>query len=619
MKDIDRTLALVGMLVSSLLLALLFLLGIQQPAGLFITLYLTFTYYYIMRDRLLQINTADHGRPPSLLASRPGFLVWVSVLVCGLGCLIVFSSRNILTRPIWVFGLIAVIALIILLEIVLKAYAFPGGGPSILIQIVILLVSIVLSGLISIPFNGGDTWAHLYNANIVFEHGSLNAIEGSYQNYPLYPALIYFLSEMVNLASGQAARLISILSVIGCTLFIYLLGRRNFNSTQKGLLAILLLVGSKWFIYWGTLAVSMTISIFLFTVFYALISLRLIKIEKYPTVFLYTIAIVLPFYHPAGAVAIIIVCLVYWLLGILVFRRTSLIKIKSSMILFLVLFSIIVTLTQWMYFGQTLEFAVRSLLGAVFQDTPSSISIGKSASDPITYTLDNLNFFLLLCVSSIEVLRQIKLKTDLVSLYSGISGFFLIVFAYSTQLINLQAALPYRWLLFGTIMLIVPATNIFANMLKARSFLGKAFAISAFLVFFIFGYINKDTNRDSPFYGIQYAEQYEITNSELAGLNFLLGNRDELLDNSLLLVDFRSWDYLKHYLDSPRAGYWTAFELNTNNMVFSFRDVYLDHRSAFVGDSIDTFNFTVPNLNLIYDAGDFKWFDWHPRSEGPDS
>jgi hypothetical protein len=166
-------------------------------------------------------------------------------------------------------------------------------------------------------------------------------------------------------------------------------------------------------------------------------------------------------------------------------------------------------------------------------------------------------------------------------------------------------------LLFGSILLILPATSILVSILRSRSLFSRLIAVVIIIPLFILGYINKDTNRDHPFYGIRSAERYEITSSEYAGLVYLEKN-PKILEGNSLKVDFRLWDYYKYYWNNPAISYWEMIELKPDG-IFSIRDIYYTHRIALVGDSIDFLDFSSPHLNLIYDSGDMKWFGWFPK------
>jgi hypothetical protein len=414
------------------------------------------------------------------------------------------------------------------------------------------------------------------------------------------------------LSIDQSARMIVIVAPIAGVVLMYSLAKDYYGSVRRCLLIALLLVGSKWFIYWNTLVVSMTLSIFLFTAFYVLLNTRLFATDTLKTILLYTVAVISPFFHPVGSVAIVILCAVYWLVDSIFFSKDK--KVKARNLVILVVFVVVVTLTQWMYYGQTFEFAMKNLAISIFQDTPASIGLGTSISDPLTYSIDNLNFYLLVCLASIEILRQIRIRQDRLCLYSGLCGMVFVVFAYVTELINLQAVLPYRWLFLGTLLLVIPASSILIALVRVRMPILKILVVAGFAFFLFLGYSNKDVNRDHPFYGVRVTERYELTYSEFAGVKFIENNLSAV--HVPVMVDFRMWDYLKLHVSDSQIVYWRKVNLASKNLAFSFRNVYLDHRENFLGDSVDLINSDVPYLNLIYDSGDFKWLEWVPTPLG---
>jgi hypothetical protein len=111
-------------------------------------------------------------------------------------------------------------------------------------------------------------------------------------------------------------------------------------------------------------------------------------------------------------------------------------------------------------------------------------------------------------------------------------------------------------------------------------------------------------------YGVRVTERYELTYSEFAGMKFIENNLPVM--QIPVMVDFRLWDYLKLHVNDPKISYWRKVNLASKNLAFSFRDVYLDHREYFLGDSIDLINPDMPYLNLVYDSGDLKWLEWVP-------
>jgi hypothetical protein len=607
---LDLVLSFLGLGTSIFIFAALLSLGVNQPLSLMFVLFLTFLYYIFKRDSLRRILLDDRGSPPVYIKKIPHLPIYVTIIMCLVNLIIVRQSSNAIIRPGWVFVAFSLSGILILIQIKFKVYKLIGGEVTIFIQLLILLITLLLSNISVFPYNGGDTWAHINNADMVSQSKFIDSVGGGYKGYPLFPVLIYLTSLVTGAGTDQSARMAVIFASLTCLILIYALSKSYFNSAQKGLLLVLTLLGSKWFIYWSTYVVSMSLAMLLFCAFYVLLNMRLfIKEEPWMMFLLYLVAIIMPFFHPAGAFAIILMSFIYMVTDSVFFSRDK--KIKVSHLLPLVLFVVVITLTQWIYYGQTFTLAVRNLSIAIFQDTPDSIRLGTSLSDPITYILDNVNFYCFICLGLVEILRQIRLRQDRLTLYSGLCGVVFIAFAYLTQLINFQAALPYRWLLFGTLLLAIPAVNSLTYLIRIRSSLHTFFIVAGFGVLFFLGYANREINRDHPFYGIRATERYEVTSSEHTGMMFLLQNSTKF--HASIRVDLRLWDFYKLEPSDSQISYWRKVDLKSQNEIISLRDVYDDHRIVFLGDSVDQLNQNTMFLNQFYDVGNLKWLDWVPN------
>ena len=586
---------------------------ILQPISLFLALLLTLGLYLLWRDRLTHLFLEDKGRPPLLLDRCPWVSVVGLVIVCSNALLVITQSENISSRPVWVLLCTSVPSIVVFIQILLKVYRYEAGEFSLLMQVIVASMTIILSTVIVFPFDGADTWAHLANADLLQDQGSFNVIEAGYKNYPLFPALVNFLRIISGVDPSRAARIITLLFSVVCLMLLYSLVSEYYGSVQRGLISILILLGSKWFIYWSTLVVSMSAAMLLFTAFYVLLTKRLFltndgRTGSVLTILYILVAIISPFLHPVGSIAIILLCIGYFLTAALFTLNGN--KGAYSNLIVISLFVVVVTITQWIFYGQTFVLAMRSLIAAIFEDTAYSVRLAASTSEPLTYFVDNMNFYLLLCFSLVELLRQIRIRKDPLVLLTGITGMIFVGFAFSMQITNLQAVLPYRWLLFGSILLVIPAANILASMMRTTRIRWKLLLTAGFSIFVFFGYITKDINRDHPLYSIRSAQLYQITYPEYSGLQFA---KRGLLDlHTLVQVDYRLWDYLKYQTDSAYLGYWDEYLLQERNMIFADRDVYRVHRDAFLGDSVENLDLSRPGLNQIYDNGELRWLEWVP-------
>lgn len=599
----DILIALVGVLLGIVLIPLFIFLGILQPIGLSLVMIITGTSYLFLhrRGRLTALQ-AIHSLPLSQAVSARlayvlTFLVTISSLV------IMATSADMLHRPWYAFVLAAVLMGVVLLELLVTCRS-ESVNALIVVQVLVLAAGILTSTLSVYPYNGGDMWAHLANAANVSQNHSISAIQGAYRNYPLYPTVLSVFSTMTGLSNSTIASLFAV-GVVVISLLLWLSAlQRHYGTFFHAIAYVIILVGSKWFLHWGGLPVSMNIALLFFT-FLCVIIIRdfFEDMSTVNKVAMFVITGLLPFFHPIGAMSAVLLFVSFLVIDRFLLKaktRTSLSLLNLS------LFVIVVTLAQWMYYGGFFADSVRKLAEAIFVDDLASYRLGESFRDPIVYNLDNLNFYLLLFVSGMGLLYEVQVKKDRLVLYAGLSGFFFIAFGFATQFINLQTVIPYRWFLFGTLLITLPASALLARVFNSSSVWLKLLAAASISVYLFFGIANTENNRDSPLYGLATTELYELTSSEYHGLSFI----QALTTNTPLKVrvDYRLWDFLRYQPNNQRIGSWKAIDLSEFTGVFSLRNVYFQ-RIWFVGDSARQVDLSEPGIHQVYDSGDMRWLE----------
>jgi hypothetical protein len=272
---------------------------------------------------------------------------------------------------------------------------------------------------------------------------------------------------------------------------------------------------------------------------------------------------------------------------------------------------IIFTLTQWMYFGDfVFDRTIQSLVNAIFTGD-SSIQLASSYRDVMVYTMDQLNFYVLLGLAGLDIVRQLfprnDLKVDRLNLYAGLLGLAFVAFGYATQAIGLQGVLPYRWFLFGTLLLVFPASCAFASLFHVKSRWVRVVAVGIVIVYFFIGLTNTENNRDHPFYGYAVTQRFELSRSEYAGLLALQQVAQEREVD--VRCDYRLWDYLRYVLQDDRSGYWHQIQLDGFDGVFAFRAAYL-HYQVLMDDSAYSVDRKQLRLSQFYDSGDMQLLDY---------
>ncbi len=607
----DKWLAFAGIVLGTVLALSLVFVRLTQLLGLAITIQVTCLGYLLLKDHIyVDVSfPAPRGTSLTRLASRhPVLFVGLPVtIVAGIALMAISASANALQRPLWVFLVLAGIPGFILAQ---KMF-FPqtrGLETSLLVQMIMLTITIVLTSVTVFPHNGGDTWAHLYNAKVVSEQQNIQAISDAYRDYPLYPVLISILSTLTGGSAVQTARFLTVFVAVVCLLLFYSLSRQFYTSFESLAMALLLL-GSKWFVHWSTLVVSMNMALLFYCLVVVILFRRLHKEtdvqEMTALIFVSGLA---PFFHPVGAVAVVFLLVGVW--AVETFYTDVRPSVRQRSLIGLAIFVVIVTLTQWMYFGDFIfDRTIQSLAEAILY-SDSSLQLASSQRDPVVYTLDQLNFYGLLGLAGLEVMRQLGLRTKLVSprpsLWAGFLGFAFVVFGYGTQAISLAAVSPYRWFLFGVLLLVFPASVAFGSLFRRQSRWVRIMAVGMMVIYTFTGLTNTEVNRDRPLYGKEITGLVELTSSEYAGLLTL---EDTMRRRDVnVKVDFRLWNYLKYVPGNERAGYWNHIQLEGFDGVFALRTAYW-HRLFLVNGSVSQIDRQHPTLAQFYDSGDMQLLD----------
>ena len=604
----DRWLGTIGVALGTALALILLAVGLYQPLGLAVTIQMTSLGYLLLRERLSIPSLAQ--REGVLAGPTPRWSVFLTgllpIVVAVVAWQVISVCTGALQRPLWVFLVLAGIPGLILAQKTL----FPKTGDtemSFVVQVLILVVAIVLSSVTVFPHNGGDTWAHLHNARVILENQGVDGIQDTYRDYPLYPALISILSASTGWETAEAARLLNVFIAIVSLLLLYSLSRQ-FHTPLENLALLLLLLGSKWFMHWTTLVVSMNTAMLFYCLLVVVLFRRLYKkVDTKETIVMFLITGMIPFFHPVGSMVAIFLLIGFWAL-----ERTRVHDVVGRRPLSqrsLIGFSLLVfifTLTQWMYYGDfVFDRTVKGLANAIFADSPS-IQLASSHRGVLVYTLDQLNFYALLGLAGLEMMRQIWRRTDRLNLYASLLGLAFVLFGYATQAMNLLGVMPYRWFLFGNLLLVFPASSAFANLFQRRSYWVRIAAVGMIVLYFFTGLTNTEVNRDRPLYGKEITQLFELTSSEYAGLLTLeeaMQQRDVRVR-----VDFRLWDYLKYVPGNERTGYWHQIQLDGFDGIFALRAAYLD-RLFLVNGSASQLDLQQPNLSQFYDSGRMQLLD----------
>lgn len=615
-NNADVLVAWTGIVAGLAVLGIFGVLRILQPVGLALTVILACGIYIWRRD-FYPTETLD----PSRLEATPFWGRWlplVSTLALEfLVWLMVYVSVDSLGRPTWVFVLLTLIPLWILWLSSLSPRMVSEN--ILLLQLGLWVTGMVLSSITVFPHNGSDTWAHLYNAQTFLENGSAQAIRGGYHDFPLYSSWIGSLALLTGWPIEFSARFISLFGAILSLLLVYLLAQALRLERSLRILAVLLLGGNKWFIYWNTYVVSMSAGLSLFVAILFLFVLRMFDEDfRGPTLGMVVLLLAAPFFHPFIASLMVIGI---WGVGLIRFVQN--LRPPQYSLLTLPLLATVIMLAQWLFYGTFFEKSVSGLIKALSFDSSSSLALAVSYRSPWIFSLDNINYFLLLGFALYGLLRQIRrlarpivpTVTEQVGFALAGMGFALVGVGLVAQIINLQAVLPHRWYMFGIILLTFSAARAAASFALPSGKFRMALAFALLGVYFFTGLANTESNRDRPFYGEAVTVQYELTRAEYSGIEYV----QKLVDSrpaQPVRVDFLLWDYLK-LVKSPedRITYWVRLQPDGQEM-FVFREVYTRRR---ILAETPTLQFNDPCLAFarVYDSGNFWMFDNAARKSCP--
>jgi hypothetical protein len=605
---LDVALASLGLL-AGLTILVIAVVVVPDQFGLAIALLATSGGYLIMRKSL-----GGSRQTQSIVGGEAKQRVWLVRVATG--CVLVLSalvagiSYNSMGRPYWVLFLLSIIPVCILFQILLFSQLSKELEAFLLLQIVFLLAAIVFSSIYTFPHDGGDTVVHIRNAASIVNSGTIDGIQDAYRNYPFYPATIAALSELLELDLQQAARLNSLVGALISLLSLYGLARICYSANRSLVLA-LLLAGSQWFIYWTTaLVVSMVTALWFFCLFVAITLKRLSGSSRPQT----SLAIIIfaasvPFFHPLGAAAVVMLFSASSMLDLIMSGRRSSQWRRS--IIGLSILTAVITLTQWIYYGPTLEDALRRLANTTLG--VGQFQLSSSYRSTTVYNLDHLNLHLLYFLSGLGILRELQSRQSKIDIYTGIVGLGFALFGYLPQALGIEVLLGHRWLLFASLLLIFPASSTLLLLIHNRHTIVRTLLFVGIAVYFLLALGSPANNLDSPLYGKEFVIPFKITHSDYAGLSYLHD-----LTEARLTTD----RYLCIYLIHSKKGFqgrlncWSQVDFTQIEGLFTFRDAYLDRRMT-VGRDLTSQDLAFQeesDVVLLYDNGNLKVFERIPAS-----
>jgi len=245
--DLDRTLAIAGVIFSAILI-----LYLSREIGRVV--YLLTGVLALISCLLWLAIRKSHTFEFDLPKSRTLTSFWsiCFFVLFTLSILAVHFRPELYERPVLYFILTALMAGAIACETISSGRKHAGF---ILIQIVLLGVSIAWSQLLIFPsLLGIDPWYHSYLTNRIVDEGFLPAGFG-YSRLPLFHLMIAATSLIVELPYKFATMVsVSLGQIICNAMFVFLIADRLFRSYRVGLLAALMVIIANHHIsmsYWS--------------------------------------------------------------------------------------------------------------------------------------------------------------------------------------------------------------------------------------------------------------------------------------------------------------------------------------------------------------------------------
>jgi len=518
--NLDRNLAILGMLIASILtLWLALVIGKYIEVG--VLLFLACAIYLAMRKRLFRMGISSLE---DLLAKRSAYLI-LNLLFFVLffySIISVVLRADLYSRPLGYFISMAFMAAILAIEILFlpkgKAYTC-----FVLVKIMLIALSLrwttqfIFPGLI-----GVDPWGHQMFATQIMETGT---IPGGYP-YSYLP-IMHLTIDATSLITGLDYKFatmlsISLFQVIGL-IFVFLLGRFIFNS-KVGLLAALLPGVAELCIGHG-IAVSPTP---LALVLIALVIYVIFKAQKGGALILTSLALLLMavviLTHSITALCLAIVLFVFWL-GFIAYKRIYLGRFQSPVTFYLAVLFTVGMLAWWTYAsGHISNFVELMQWGfKVERWELAEPAFEYQQTVPFSEYLLNLMGFLLFYafsfVGSFYMLAKRFGNRYGCALVLG--GLVLAAIGFIALPLGLSGFLAHRWWYYSYIILAIPAAIGFLSVCAYfRSNLGRTMILAILiLVISFFSITAPRANFDNRIYSENTASRSAFTESELSAMN----------------------------------------------------------------------------------------------------
>jgi hypothetical protein len=468
-------------------------------------------------------------------------VVWFSILNLIVTNSVLFLSFHSEQRPTVVFFLLAMQAGVIAVQVLLAPCSAPQVRFLLRSQILLLSTGIILSRLLVYPEIGIDIWPQEFFAQKIVQSGQFPLPDTAYKGYPFWPALVGVISMFTG-RPEQDVILATTLAFSSIALWLLLVGLQRTFGYRQSLLAGLILAVSGWFVYWASFAVPMIVTITLFGALVVLLFSRRNELQLEMTACLLVLLAAGAFYHPMSNVAsgfmLLTAAVVFWFFAWRGAGENWQLSVVARRAAIGATIAMVVTLSVWMYLGQTFDNLARVVYQSIQQLEPLSFRGGYRST--LVYELDYVGFHLLLLLALARFLRwwvrPVRSPFE-ITLLAG-SLVFLGV-NYLAIITDAMFSLPHRWLVYASVLLSFPAALELWSIARGRA-IGTALVIVLVMALAFTAVVNTGVSDDNPTYGADVAFRQGMTASETAAVEFL-----DLHLTTDTAVDYQVWNYFR--------------------------------------------------------------------------
>jgi len=448
LRDLDRTLAIAGVVFSILMVIMGIIAGKFMYPILGGLVLISCILWLAIRKR----GTIDLHLPESRTMSLSCAVCFFGLYV--LSVLSVYLRPEIYERPLLYFALTALMAGAIAYSIFVSGRQYTG---LILIQIMLLGVNIAWSQLLIFPdVLGVDPWYHSAFTNPIIDGGFIP--EGySYSKLPLFHLIITLTSLTAALPYKFATMAsVSLGQIICNALLVYLIANYAFKNYRVGLLAALLVIIANHHIFMSYWSIPNAFAaVFIPTALYLLLfGFTSDRRPKFAILYVVVAASII-LTHTITAMCMAILLFIIW--GVLAVYQSSDSATETHVPLLVPVSFTIAMLIWWTFVTGSMKILIDLIRSAFSIDyfiaTPEEFrNLYMPFGEQVFNSLGEFSFF---AISLIGILYMISRRGNDLTVAIAWAGITPLVIGFFPVIFGL-AVIEHRWFYFAQILLSVP-------------------------------------------------------------------------------------------------------------------------------------------------------------------